>query len=171
MRKIILVILLTTSILNLTGCGFHLRGHEPIPVSLRTLALRTNDPYSAFTKQLQQTLRYSKVCLVANAPFTLQILGENFTQLTTSMGSGGYTTTYLLTDTVSFQLLNSQQSVLGIPQVVTTTRNYSIVTNQVVSDNAAIETLRVDMRRELIFQLLNRLRSPKMQAAMQQCGG
>jgi len=160
LRKIFILMALS---FFLSGCGFHLRGHEPLPMCMRVLFLQPNDPYSNFTKVLEQTFRSSGVRLVCNpaaAPVTLAILADHFGQTTTSVGSSGQVTTYLLTYSIVYQLKDSYGNPLQCPQTITSTRTYSITSNQILSDTSALDTLKDDMVRDLIFQMLNRLRAP-----------
>lgn len=153
-------ILLFTTVI--AGCGFHLRGHEPLPVQLHTMYLESNQPYSSLTKQLQQTLQSVGVTLTQTAqaaPVTLQLLQDNFTQTTTAIGSGLQTSTYLLNYSISYQLLDNKGRVLQAPQTINTTRNYSITSNQILGDTNVQANLKDEMQRDVIYQLFNHLRS------------
>lgn len=163
-----LIFLLFT--LLLTGCGFHLRGYEPLPPQLHILYLETSAPFSPFNKQLRQTLRSMGICFVtcvAKAPITLQLLDESFSQTTTSVSSGGQVTTYLLTQTISYQLKDLRGNILQGPQCVSTSRSYSISSSQILGDTSALENLRMEMERDVVYQLLNHLRSPSTLQAIQ----
>jgi LPS-assembly lipoprotein len=154
--------LLACLFLNLTACGFHLRGHGSLPPQLRVLYLQSSNPYGVFTKQLQQVLRSIGVTLVQNAqeaPVTLQILAENTGQQLSSQGVSGQVSTYVLSASVSYQLLDAHGRVIQALQTVTTTRNYSVNSNQVLGDISVQGSLQNDMWRDLINQLFNRLRA------------
>lgn len=157
--------------LLLAGCGFHLRGYEPIPCQLRILYLQTDQPYSPLSKKIKQTLQSVGICVVPTrqqAPITLQILCSDFAQAITNVGSSGQVTTYLLTQTISYQLTDSNCRVIQCPQTASTTRTYSIAANQILGDTAALNSLRNDMQRDVIYQILNHLRSHCTQATLQQ---
>jgi LPS-assembly lipoprotein len=154
--------LIASLLLSLTACGFHLRGHEPLPPQLRTLYLESSDPYGEFTKQLQQVFRSIGVTLVQTsqaAPVTLQILSESTGQQFAGQGVSGLVTTYVLSANATYQLLDAHGGVVQAPQTVTTTRNYTVNSNQVLGDLNVQSGLQDDMQRDLINQLLNRLRS------------
>jgi LPS-assembly lipoprotein len=148
----------------LTGCGFQLRGYEPLPDQLKVLYLQTDSPYSAFTKQLKVFLTSAKVTIVDRpqaAPVTLQILSDNTAQTLTSTGASGQTNTYTLTYTVVYQLLARNGEVIQSPQTVSTMRNYSVTSNQVLGDTNVQNTLLGQMRRDVIYLMLNRMRTPQ----------
>ena len=169
MKKLYSTLLILLLSLTITGCGFHLRGHEPMPPQLKVLFLQTAKPFSKLTKDLQRIFQRSGVLLTCNshnAPVTLQIMVDNFTQSTTSIGSSGQVTTYILNYTIVYQLLDSCGHVLVPPQTITSTRSYAITSNQLLSNINALSSLQDEMRRELIYQLFNRLRSPLVLQAL-----
>ncbi len=159
-RLLLLLILAFT----LTGCGFHLRGYEPLPAQLKILYLQTNAPYDDFTKQIKTMLSSAKVTLVEHsvaAPLTLQILTEGSSSQLTGTSASGQTNTYSLAYSVTYQILNRQGAVIQAPQIVTVTRSYSVTSNQVLGDTNVQNNLIIQMQRDAIYQIMNRLRSPE----------
>jgi LPS-assembly lipoprotein len=162
MKLLIRYCLILVSCFLLTACGFHLRGHEPLPTQLNTLYIQTDEPYNPFIKQLKQTLQNIGVNVVSDeqdAPITMAILKNTSLQTTTSVGISGQMTTLLLQHSLTYQLLNSHGIPLQAPRTVSTARSYSIATNAVVGNTSAQVTLEDEMQRDLIFQLFNQLRS------------
>lgn len=162
-NKILLIFVL---IITLTACGFHLRGHEPLPSQLQTLYVASNNPYDTFTTELMQTLKNSGVYPTQNAqaaPVTLQILDQNSALVPVSYGNVGQTTLYTLNYKVKYQLLDRAGITLLEPQTITITRSYSVTSSQISSDLYARQELEQEMRRDAIYQLLNNLRSLKTQ--------
>lgn len=167
MRKLLLAL----TCFLLSGCGFHLRGHEPLPPQLHLLYLQVNAPYSPLSKELQQILCSNGIQLVpypGAAPVGLQILSDTFGQSITSIGSSQQVTTYFLTYTVTYQLNDANGHALLCPQTIVANRSYSIASNQILADTSTLLSLQEDMRRDVIFQLLNRLRSPATIRALSQ---
>ena len=148
----------------LSGCGFQLRGYNQT-LPFYTLYLESNPPYTNFSKELRQTLKAMKVSVYSSppAPITLQVLSQNFTRTVTSLGNAGQTTTYLLSFTVLFQVLDRANHILLPPQQVRATRNFSITSNQLSGDFNTQTDLEEDMQRDAIQQLLTRLTSPAIQ--------
>lgn len=150
--------------LSLSSCGFQLRGYEDQILPLRTLYVDTNPPYTNFNKELRQALKANGVDVrpTPPAPFTLQILSQDFTRTVTSLGNAGQTTTYLLSFVIRFQLRDRMDTILLPPQQVRATRNFSITSNQLSGDLNTQIDLQEDMQRDVIQQLIARLASPAL---------
>lgn len=163
MQKIFLIICLS---ILLAACGFHLRGSEPMPTQLQTLHLITSEPYSPFTKLLERTLRNNGAQLVSNTQRanSLQILSTSLDQQVTSIGSGGQNTIYLLTFSIKYQLLNPQGEVVQTVRTVSAAKNYSAGSNQILGDTYVQHDLIADMQHDVIYQLLNQLRTQSRHA-------
>jgi LPS-assembly lipoprotein len=156
--KIFYKLLFAILLIHLTGCGFHLRGYEAVPPQLRHLTLKINDPYSPLAKQLQSSLSVAGITLSPTAPIILQILGDANSKQVTSQGVSGQLVTYLLSYSLTYQLLGADGRVIQSPQTVTATRNYIVSANQLLGDTNVQQNLQSDMRRDAISQLLQRLR-------------
>lgn len=153
----ILIILLT-----LNGCGFQLRGYrEGQTIPFHTLYLQSDSPYSNFNKALRQTLNGLGIDTRVSppAPMTLQILSQNFSRTITSLGNAGQTTTYLLSYSVLFRLMDRQNHIVLPPQQILVTRNFSITSNQLSGDLNTQNDLQEEMQRDAIQQLVTRLSS------------
>ena len=165
MKKLILIILL----LSLAGCGFHLRGQQELPPQLHRIYLQSYDPYSPLTKQIRQTLHTVGVVIVQQpqaAPVTLQIISEQSGQQVTGQGVSGQLTTYMLSYTMVYQLLDTQGRPLQEAQMITTTHYYSIGANQLLGDTQIQQNFQNTMRNEVIDQLLYRLNSENTRYAV-----
>lgn len=150
--------------LTLNGCGFHLGGYSAGKgqiIPFQTLNLKSHlPPYSNFNKALQETLNSFGInTQESSAPITLEILSENFRRTLTSLGNAGQTTTYLLSYTVRFQLIDTQQRVVLPPQHIVVTRNFSITSNQLGGDLNTQLNLQEEMQRDVIQQLIIRISS------------
>ena len=155
----------------LTGCGFHLRGHEPLPPQLRIMYFEPNSPYTALTKELRHSLQSMKITLVDSAkqaPVTLKVISDKFNQAVTSVGASGQTSTYVITYTVTFQLLDSHGNPIIPTQTASSVHSYSIMTNQYLGGLSYQSSLQSQMQREAVYQILDRLRSYNTRQALQQ---
>ena len=150
--------------LMLSACGFQLRGYEEFAPAFRTLSLETSQPYSNFTKVLQETLESIGIHTKPATPsaIRLQILAQNFTRNTTSLGNAGQTTTYLLVYSVLFQVVDRTGHTLLAPQQIRSTRSFSITSNQLAGDLNTENDLRENMQQDVIQQLIIRLASPEL---------
>jgi LPS-assembly lipoprotein len=149
----------------LSACGFQLRGYGDFALPFHTISLEASQPYSNFTKELQRTLESMGVHPTRATPTSirLQILAQNFSSTTTSLGNAGQTTTYLLAYTVLFKVIDCKGHVLLAPQQIRATRTFSITSNQLAGDLNTQNDLQENMQRDAIQQLLIRLGSPELQ--------
>lgn len=155
--------------LFLAACGFHLRGHEPLPPQLQTISILSSSPYSPLVKQLEQTFEASHVTVVKKgqqAPILLKILNDDFSRGSSSVGASGQVTTYSLTYNVSFQLLTHDGKPITQAMNVSSTRSYSVSANQVLGDTNVQNNLQEEMQRDVVYQLFNRLRSREVIKAL-----
>jgi LPS-assembly lipoprotein len=151
-------------LLLISGCGFQLRGYGCQTLPFHALYLDLNPPYTNFNKALRQALQASGVhtYLSPPAPITLRILSQDFKRTVTSLGNAGQTTTYLLSFSIRFQLLDKTNHMLLPLQEVRATRNFSITSNQLSGDLNTQIDLQEDMQRDVIQQLMARLTSPAL---------
>lgn len=150
--------------LLLSACGFHLSGYGKSTLPFESLSLETSQPYSSFTKALQKALGTVGVHTTLATPASprLQILAQNFTRTTTSLGNAGQTTTYLLVYTLLFQLVDRAGHILLMPQQVRATRSFFITSNQLDGDLNTENELRENMQQDVIQQIIIRLSSPQL---------
>jgi LPS-assembly lipoprotein len=173
MKRTITLFFLFFLSITLSACGFHLRGHEPLPPELHVIYIESTTPYTEFSKRLEQTLRSIGIVVTRcpqDAPITLHIIAQTVTHQLTSQGSNGQLSTYLLSYFVSYQLVAADGHVLQCPQTITETRSFQISANQLLGDTNVQDTLVDSMRRDAIYQLLERLRSRgTLQALQKMC--
>lgn len=170
MKKIIKISLLFFISLTLSACGFHLRGHQPLPPELHVIYIESSTPFSEFSKRLEQTLRSIGIVVTTcpqDARITLHIIAQTVKHQLTSQGSNGQLSTYLLSYYVSYQLVDAAGRVLQCPQTIIETRSFQISANQLLGDTNVQDTLVDSMRRDIIYQLLERLRSRGTLQALQ----
>lgn len=153
--------------LLLTACGFHLRGQAALPVQLKQLAFESDAPYSLLSTQLQQTLANMGVTLTDKAaPITLKLSKDDFSQTTATSGATNQLTTYAISYTVSYQLLNAAGKPLIEPRSITINRSFTANNNQMLGSSNEQTLLQQDMRREAIMQIINQLNSQSVKRAI-----
>jgi len=156
LRYIMLFILL--SLIN--GCGFHLRGVQPLTPSFKELYLKTPDPYGSLTHHLQQMLKLSGVHLVANptdASTILIILNEEKTQQLLSVGGTQETRQYNVGLNVTFEVQDSHHRILMPSQTLTETRPITLRSNQILAGSNEINSLYEQMRQSMAYDIIIRL--------------
>lgn len=164
---------LTLGLFLLNGCGFVLRGTTadtqlPLPFKCLTVVSLASWNANHVYRRLQGALTRQGVNIdTPTAPLTLRLLNQTFNQMATSLGNSGQTTTYLLTLTVSFDLVNTHSGTVIPAQQIRITRNFSISTTQLVGDLNTQMMLRQVMEEEAAQQIITRLRAPWVQQRLQ----
>jgi LPS-assembly lipoprotein len=146
----------------LTGCGFHLRGQVPLAPPLKKIYLQTDDPYGQLSRNLRQYLKYSGAELTDSpqtADTVLAILREFNTEQLLSIGGTQQTRQYNITLTVNFQITDPQGRILVPPQTLSETRALTILSNQILGGSNEENNLFVQMRRAIVYDIMNRLAS------------
>lgn len=149
-------------LISLTACGFQLRGTIPLAPPLQNIYLKTSDPYGQLSKNLRQYLKMSGIHLAdspANAKTILAILKEDQTQQLVSVGGTQQTRQYNLILNVTFQVTDPQNNTLVGPQTVSETRTLTLQSNQILAGSNEAENLYQQMRRAIIFDIMNYLSS------------
>lgn len=157
--KIIFLIIVS---ITLTSCGFHLRGEIPLSPRLKIMYLKTASPYGDLANNLRAYLKMSHVQLTDTpeaADTVLQILSENSTQQLLGVSSTQQTRQYNLILSVTFQLTDAKGNIIIIPQTVSETRTLAINTNQILAGSNEATALTQTMRREIVFDIMNKLTS------------
>ena len=155
--KIILTLVLTTL---LTGCGYHWRGHEPLPHQLQVLYLQSEKPYSALNKSLRHALQRKQVSLVSSAdqaPLTLHILYHSTQHDVNNVSSSAQIRLVQLTQRMEFQLSDAKGNVFVHPQIISASRQLTINASRMLGSGEEKQTLQDEMNRELISKLLLKL--------------
>ncbi len=154
--------LATLILLALTSCGFHLRGEEPITPELQHLYLKTKEPYSQLTHNLKAYFKLAGIHLTDSpetATYVLNILSETQNDILINVSGTQQTRQYSLVLTVNFQMTRPDGTVVLPQQAVTETRVFTMQANQILGGSNEETTMYQQMRRDIIFDLMNRLTS------------
>jgi len=156
--------------LLLTGCGFHLRGAEPLAPPFHHLYLQSNDPYSELTRYLKQSLKLSQVDFASTATSSSLILNITEQQTQQLLGVGGtqQTRLYNLSLIVTYEITDPQGKILVPVEKITENRTVTIQASQVLGGSNEESNLYQQMRRAAVFDIMLRLASPKTTAAVNQ---
>lgn len=151
--------------LLLSSCGFHLRGSMPLSPPLQRLYLKTQSPYGELTHNLQQYLKMSGVYLAdspQDASTVLDIISETTSQQLLGVSGTQQTRQYNLTLNVSFQVTDPKGNVLVAPVTLTQSRTLPINANQILAGSNEATALYQQMRRAIVFDIMNRLSSQEI---------
>ncbi|MDH4234124.1 MAG: LPS assembly lipoprotein LptE [Gallionella sp.] len=156
--------LLLTTVLLLTACGFHLRGHAGMP--FEKLYIETADPDKPFIGDLRRSLEASKVTLVDSAEqsdVVLNIASEISEKQILTLGGSGRVNEFRLSYRVSLRAYDLKQQD-WIPAVeIALRRDYSFDDTRILAKDAEENLLYQSMRTDMVQQILRRLSSAKPQ--------
>ena len=144
----------------LTACGFHIRSTADIPPQLKTLYLSSADKHSALAPLLKQNLKelgVNVVNLPQDAPVTLAILSENFSQTKTILGTAQTLNSVNMYYTVTFAVTRNDHKSLASPITLTTTTSYLQNASQILGDTTMLPSYQQELIRNMISQILSHL--------------
>ena len=169
-RLLILFALLTSS-----ACGWQLRGFNQGELP-KQLALKTDDPYAAIARQLQQTLVRRGVTVSPGAQVQLWLDKEALTKRTVAVTSIGASAQYELQLKVDFAFsvqgqgaqassgTSTHQGSAATPTTLTAQRVFDFVPSSNLAKAEEEQTLIKEMRQELINRILAQSPRQKSQA-------
>lgn len=159
--------------LLLTSCGFHLRGQEALPPNFQNVFIKTKTPFSDFTQNLTQYLEMSHVHVVESphdANVILDVLAERSSQQLLGVNSTQLTRQYNLITAVDFQITLPDGKILLAPQTASETRVLAVNANQILAGSNESQQLIADMRRNVVYDVMNVLSSRMVAAAVSHIG-
>lgn len=148
--------------LFLQGCGWHLRGAEPLPAELQTLHLQTASENSKFARELNRAFRAMDVTLtgsISDAPHALSVSNIRNDRRVLSTTSTAKVAEYLLTSTIIYSVSDTNGEKLVEPTAISTEESYLYNSDNAISSYEEESLLRKEMRSELIQQLIRRYRA------------
>lgn len=161
-RAICWLVCLTTISLSLSGCGFHLRGSFTLAPPLKRMYLQTTDPYGELARNLRQSLEATGVVFAETpqqASTVLEIIHENTSQQLLSVGGTQQTRQYNLVLSVVFQVTTPQSKIIIPQQTVTKTQAITVQADQILGGSNEENNLYHQMRKSIVYTLLNVLTS------------
>lgn len=145
----------------LSACGFQLRGQVAQLQGLsQPLAVSGVAPNSPLGRELHDQLQQAGAQLAeegASASATLRISGMNSSERVIGLDSRNRATEYELMESLRFSLRDQARGQLIPEQTLRVTRTLFAPQNRVLSGQQEAQTLREDMRRELVNLLIRRL--------------
>jgi len=145
----------------LSACGFQLRGQVAKLQGLsQPLAISGVSPDSTFGRELHDQLRQAGAQLTADSSManaTLRISARNTAERVVGLDSRNRATEYELMESMRFSLREKGHGQRIPEQTLRVTRTLFAPQNRVLSGQQEAQTLREDMRRELVNRLIRRL--------------
>lgn len=148
------------AVLLLSACGFHLRGEVKLAPELNKVYLQGGDPYDPLVREWTRSLIAAGVTVVEevkDATAIVQILRNSGERRVLSVRSTGKVQEYELYQTLDFRVRDTAGRELLDVQHLELARDYLFDPNDVLGKASEEETLRRDMRRDLVRLAMLRL--------------
>jgi len=162
LRHFSILALLLISLAVLQGCGFHLRGETSLPANMKVLKLQGISTNSAFGAELASVLRGNGVKLVdtpQEAEAILRVTNlQNDRRVLSVSGNTGRVREFEIIVSLNMAVTDTKGKSLIPAKVLSRVRDYTFDETDVLGKAAEEQVLRQEMRRELIQQILRRMR-------------
>ena len=158
----VLRLILVSALLLLSGCGFHLRGNIDLPPGLQQMHVQ-GVKHSPLGRELRRSLKGSGVAVVSDlkaAQVILKVSTPAFERRLLSVsGASGKVAEYELIYTLNISLHDRKGQTLLASQTVRQLRDYTFDRDSVLGKSNEESRLKADMRRDLVRQILTRLKA------------
>jgi LPS-assembly lipoprotein len=147
------------TVLLISGCGFHLQGHKPLPEALRVTFVQAADRQSDFVQDLRKELLTSGARLTRQseeATAVVRILTDNFQRRVLSVSATDQPAEFEITYTVRFSVSIADKEVLA-PQEVSAVRDYTFDETILLAKENEETILREALARDLADVVMRRL--------------
>jgi outer membrane lipopolysaccharide assembly protein LptE/RlpB len=144
----------------LSACGFHIRSTANIPPQLKTLYISSTDKHSMLAPLLKQNFRELGMNVVntpQDAPITLAILSEHFSQSKTILGTAQTLNSVNMCYTVTFAVSRNDYQSLPTTMTLTTSTSYLQNASQILEDNTMLPSYQQELIRNMVSQILPHL--------------
>lgn len=147
----------------LQGCGWHLRGDLDLPSSISPLFIQGLAHYDALHMELGRSLAGSGVEVSEQrnkAGAILRILDRSKNKRVLSViGTTGKVAEYELQEDLEFDMVDARGQELFPPQRVEVIRTYLNREDEVLGKRREEETMRKEMRRDLVSRVLHHMQA------------
>lgn len=159
-QNLVIISTLLLLMLGSNGCGWRLRGQIDLPPEMERTFLKGTAPYSELGVLLQNKLKGADASLVSEqnqATAILHILEDKVDKRVLSIDSTGRASEYELNYILRFKLTDKSGKTLVDEQTVTTVRELSYDSENVLSTSDEEQRLKKDMVRFGVQQMLRRI--------------
>ena len=157
-RQFVIALLVVTT-LQLSACGFRLRGAIKLPESLSTIAIEGTTEHSDLGRVLYRSLKRGGVTIVARteAALLLQILKDDVQRRVLSVDATGKANEYELKHRLRYSAVDSKGEPLVLDQEISTVRAYQFDPNSILAKGDEERKLRKDIILRSAQQMLRQL--------------
>jgi LPS-assembly lipoprotein len=153
--------------LFVSGCGFQLRGEMPISEKFANVYIKTNEPYSKFSKALSNALSYSHIAVVpeSQSNYILEILEYSETQHIAGYDPKSKLGSFLISAKVTYSL-SANDKPLCLPKTIIRNQSIGGSINHRFGIQTQGEYLYESMRQDIIQSILYQLSSREIQSLL-----
>lgn len=158
------VVVIVLLLLNLTACGFKLRGQNVLPPSMHFIGIQSATPYGDFESAFKRSLVElgASVARTDSAPVTIHILNKLFFHDVPTIGGSNQARVYNYYYQVTFELRTFQNQVILPVQTVSTSQMLVVNAGTALEANNQLEIIEHEMQLEIIHMIINILNSPEL---------
>jgi LPS-assembly lipoprotein len=152
-------IIIVGAVALITGCGFHLQGHTPLPDSMKAAYVQAQDSRSDFVQSLRKAMIISGAHPAErkdHSTAVVNITKDEVTHRVLSVSAANRPTEYEVTYTVVFTVDAGDKELLA-SQEVSATRSYSFDERLLLAKEHEETILREGMARDLADIVMRRL--------------
>lgn len=149
------------SLSGLSGCGFHLEGHAPLPKALDSTYVETQDQQTDFAQGLRKALLTAGARVTddsSRATAVVHVLQDSVTPRVLAVSPANLPREYEITYTVRFSVSSGGKDLLA-PQEVSLSRDYSFDEHVLLAKDNEEAILRGALARDLVDVVMRRLRN------------
>lgn len=153
MRKLIIVLCLV-----LVGCGFHLRGSQPMPAHLQTMAVLPDEPFAPLQREVRRSLKLSGITVISSPTevYTLYLDRDYLSRRVLIIGTDGQTKQEEIIYNLIYRVKAPGQDPMP-QQTISVQRILNVDYNRTLGQTLEEETLISEMRAEVTSQLMRRI--------------
>lgn len=157
-RRTFLTAVTALSAAIITGCGFKLRGSQPLTFNTLYVGIDANTPFgAALRRQIAASGTTSVVEQADAADARLEVLNTRRTRDILSLSGAGKVREYQLNQSITFRVLDRSGDELLPATTIAARREYNFDDSQVIAKEQEEALLWRDMENDLLQQLMRRL--------------
>ena len=154
-------LLLVATLVLVTACGWQLRNTQIIPQSLGSLHLSSADSHSNLIAELTRALDVYGVKVVTDADdanYSVVIVDFKSTRRIGTTNASARVAEYQLNEEVEFLIVDAKGNNLIPLSTASVERVYEFNERDVLASDNEEQLVKEEMRADIIYQILNRLR-------------
>ncbi len=154
-------LLLAVIVVLLSACGWQLRDAQVVPKSIGSLHIATQAADNIFVSELTRALDVYGVDVVssaAEANYAVVIVDFRENRRISTLNASARAAEYQLNEDVDFLITDPAGTPLTSLLTASVERSYEIEESDILSSDNEERQVRVEMREEIVRQILNRLK-------------